>query len=1136
MAKKKKKWFPHLHIHDDFSVKDGCATVENYADRVVELGGESLAITNHGMAAGFARQYFACKERGIKPIFGMEAYLNEHRLKPVRELMDKLKADKKAKKIGAQEKLTKAELFVKQVFRPSKHAIILAKSREGYRNLVRMSTDSFQRGFYYVPRTDTKFLEEHAEGLVFSTACIGGFIPTMARNNWHAAVAEAERLKGIFGDDFYVEIMMTEYGPQQETNEVMLQLAHEVGARTIITCDVHYDKSQDSMAQDVLLLMRDKKTIADLEKAKFDGSEDGGGIWQFATKDLYWRTLEDVMRTWKQHHSHYYPKDEFLKAIKNTYALAEEVEDIEFDTSLKLPGIFQDPEATLAEAVRSGLKGKIERGVVPTKGMRRREYVDRIKRELGVINPKGFAEYFLILKDITDHARSIGAVMGPGRGSAAGSLVAYTLGITDIDPLKFGLLFERFLDEGRPDPPDIDLDFSPEHRPQIKGYIDRKYPATATIGSYGTFKPRATMKDVGRVFGVDYRETEQVTKPMDTEGDDKTWEQIFELFPEVKRWSERYPEAWSVVEVLKGLVSYRSKSAAGVLVAPASALDEIPMIFEGDGTALTAIPDSQGDGVAHKGRELSRLGYLKMDILGVRNLNIAPRAVDLVERDLKERVVLDAEELDLEDKRVHEVASSADIPGVFQLDTPTTRPIIRTVGVDSFMDLAMITALARPGPLKHSIHKTYASLKRDTKGLWRKGVPEDLVPLLQDSRGLMIMQEDVMHVVQVMGGLTPQEANECRKTIGKKLDPETLRPFEEAFTKGGLERGYRREELAEVWSKIVTFAKYGFNKAHSVAYMLTAYRQLYMLTHYPTQYFAALLAETPRSKKTSWGDENLIQIMRSAMAHGIEVLPPSVLANTTDFDVVGDKIRFGLSKIKGVASAAEYLMEAKPFDSLEELFKRVNKQKVNIKVMKALILSGALDELPFDEEKLIERTEFDEIPEGIERRNAIMARYYQIKKEKSEPEVYYPMGMRSQERELLGLSLSWWSSDEKERIRKAERLNTIYHCVEEGTPRLELLCEVTRAKTHKTARGTMAFLTVADETGTLENVTIWADQWKTHKKDLAKGKIVILRLRRKENQNSRYGRWSYMLDSTSTAERLVESAQRATRRLAREDE
>lgn len=1110
----KRRFFPQFHVHDDHSIKDGLATVETYADQVVDLKGEVLAVTNHGMATGFARQYFACRDRKIKPVFGMEAYVNDFRLRPIDRMRDELKKRDKAtkKRVDAnkqvQAKMLQLKQFVANHYRPSPHSVLLAKNREGYRNLVRMSTDSFRNGYYYVPRTDTEFLIEHAYGMVYSTACIGGYFTRVALTNFDLACAKAAKFKERFeanGGTFYVELMMTEYSKQREANEAMIKLASRIGAKCIITCDVHYHRPEDGVAQDCLLLMRDKKTMKD----KFEG-DGGAGVWQFEAKDLWWRTMEDVARCYRDHHSDYMDLECFREAVRNTLALADEIEDIEFDTSLKLPGVFPNPEQGLRELIKTGLRYRKERGQLAP-GVKLKDYAERIHRELSVIEPKGFSEYFLILHDICDHARKIGSRMGPGRGSAGGSLIAYLCRITEIDPLRFNLLFERFLAADRDDPPDIDLDFSPEHRDGIKAYVEKRYPATATIGSNATFKPRATIQGVARVFDLDHREVLKVTKPMGLDADDMTWEQIADTWPQVQRFADDHPDAWAVIQNIRGLISHRGKNAAGMLIAPNNALDELPMMVEKDSkgnvSTVTAWADTQGDGVGYAGRELTRFGYLKADLLGVRNLNVAPMAAELVQRDTGQ--VIELESLPLDDGETLDTASESIVPGVFQLDTYTTRPIMKHVGVDAFADLVMITALARPGPLKHQVHKDFAKLKRDDN--WKGDTPEKLIPLLQDSRGLMILQEDVMWVVNVLGGLSMQEANRLRKIMSKK-HPEAMKLWKQRFLEGGAKVGISSEEdLAELWEKIATFAEYGFCKAHSVAYMITAYRQLYMLTHYPVEYFAALLTHTERGKKDSRGTEVFVDYLRAAMAARITVLGPCVNSGALLFDVDEEsRIRFGLGHVKGVGKSATTVIELGPYESLEDFYDKIPRRTINKRVVLQLIYSGAMDSLDFDRHAGKEM-----IPDypGLERRNALVARYFQIKGEKDEPDVYPETVLREKEREALGLPLSWWSSGEINEVRELEGLETIEYHKRNDLARVEVVAEISKAKVIKTRKGQqMAFLSVADETGQLDNLTIWPSEWSDYKRTLAQGKIVVLRLRRKPNRDRNYGKWCYHLD------------------------
>lgn len=1110
-------WFPHLHCHSDHSIKDGCSEVETYADITSSLGGSSLCITDHGQAAVYARQHFACEDFGIKPIYGMEAYINENRSKPIVEIIERLEVKVKKKVPGAKAKLDKAKEYKKTKFRTSPHSVILARNQKGYENLVKMSTDSWLNGFYYAPRTDFTFLAAHSEGLIYSTACIGGYIPRLVRKDWFKAIDEAKRIRKIFGHkNFFIELMITEYKQQRCTNELMMKLAHEIGSPMIITCDVHYAKPEDSMAQDVLMLMRDKKTIKDKEA--------GEGVWQFESKDLFWRTLEDVEDTYQAFHADYMPKETYLQAIKNTYQLADEIEKIDFDTSLKLPGVYKEPDFLLRELITKGYNWRRSRGEVPTPGRTKLEYAERIRTEMKVISTKGFSEYFVLLEDICRNARDMGARMGPGRGSAGGSLIAFLLRITDIDPIRFNLLFERFLDASRSDPPDIDLDFSPEHRDGIKTFIQNKFPATATIGSFSTFKPRAILQDVGRVFNLPYKEMLDLTSELGMDADKKTWEEIFDLWPEIRKFSEKNPQAFDVVKTLRGLISHRGKNAAGMLVGPESALSNVPLITESDGSIVTAFADSQGDGVKRKGREITRLGYLKVDILGVRNLNIAPRAVEILSRE--KGIEVDLSMLPLDDRETLDLATTGNVPGVFQLDTHVSRPILKQVKADNFMDLVMVTALARPGPLKHQVHKLYAKLKKNDD--WKEEIHEDLIELLSDSRGLMILQEDVMWVAQVMAGLSKSEANQLRKIISKK-HPEAIKLWKDRFIDGGVRNGVDKELLQDTWSKIITFAGYGFCKAHAVAYMITAYNQLYMLAHHPIPYFAATLAETPRGKKTRNEGTRLAEIMTCAMGWGIKVLPPCAMKSSLDFDMDNDQIRYGLSKIKGVSNAAETIIAARPFKTLEELFRKVDKKKANLRVFEALIYSGAFDKIGLEEMPSNEECDL-ECEDPIEYRNVVLCRYHEIKKSKKEINLYLVSTLRQKERELTGMILSWWGSKDPQAIREDEYLTTIETAKKNRKTTVHVLGEVSKSKVIPTGKGPMAFISLSDETGVLDNIVVWASQWRNYKTSLSSGSITVMRLIKKESQNKRYGKWSYFLDMDGRKQ-PVESAVRVLRRL-----
>lgn len=1099
----------------------------------VERGGNCLAVTNHGRASGWARQWFACKKAGIKPIFGLEAYVNEHRFSGVREDLTQARLDAKAKKPGAAERVEALATLVKEKFRPSRHCVLLAKTRQGFRNLTHLTTDAWRRGFYYVPRMDSREILGHAEGLIYSTACIGGYLPSMARHDYAAAVAEARRFMGVFGpENFVVEIMVTPYAKQRETNEIMLRLAHEIGAKTIVTCDVHYAEARHAKAQSALLLMRDKATFADVEQK---GA--GEGPWQFEAKDLFFRGMRDVVACYRQHHAAYFPREDFLRAVRNTFALVDSIEPIDFDTAPKLPFVCDNPEQVLAGLVAKATQEAVAARRIPAPGFKVRDYVDRVRRELGVIQGKSFGAYFLILEDLVRFVRREGVLLGPGRGSAAGSLVAFLLGITEVDPLKYGLLFERFLDPGRADLPDVDLDFAPADRERVKAYLAKRYPGqTASIRTFSTFGVRATMRDVGRVFGIDDKETLAVTKGLGTEADETPWDQVRADHPTVDAWADAHPDAWEVCATLRNLVSHTGKHAAGLLIAPLDALAELPMEWDSEtNEAMTAYGDTQGDG-STEDRELSRLGYLKLDILGVDGLEVVPRALRFVrERGGPE---IRAQDLDLEHPEALRIAATGNVPGIFQFDTPVSRPLLRQIPPRHFFDLAIITALARPGPRDNGLHDEFARLRAMGEN-WRREVPEAVQGRLERTMGLMVFQEDIMWTLQILGGFSMVEANKVRKIISKKLSPELLLPHLQKFVDGGVAQGYDAEMLARVFSTLQKYANYAFVAAHATSYAMTAMRQLAVLADYPLEYFASLLATTPRNRKGFGDEDRMVGYMRAATRRGIPVLPPDVLADALDFQPEGQAIRYGISKIKGIANGAEAIREAvrqMPEASLGAMIEKVDRRRCTARGFEILAYAGALDRLALDESAEPVRAAMARVTEPIERRNVIRAAHLHAvtpipKRPSSKPRPEAPWltaaELRDKERDLLGMVLSWWASPEPARLREELDLDTVAEVLAAPQDRrfFRVLAEITKARAHKTARGEMGFLALADESGELGNVVAWKETWSASRELLVVGQVCVVRLERRHSQRPEYGMWSYFPAGTDRVPAIMSLAE-----------
>jgi DNA polymerase-3 subunit alpha len=622
-----------------------------------------------------------------------------------------------------------------------------------------------------------------------------------------------------------------------------------------------------------------------------------------------------------------------------------------------------------------------------------------------------------------------------------------------------------------------------------------------------------------------------------------SFEDVVDRWPAVKELAEKNPQAWEVVQTLDGLVSHRGQHASGVLVGPASLLDEIPMIKDPKtGVICTAFPDTsvQGGGTEYEGREVSKLGCIKIDILGQNTLNVAAGAVELLERDTGQTI--DLTSIPLDDPAALALASRADVPGVFQFDTNTSRPLLLHVGVDRFEDLPAITALARPGPLKARLHETFAKYKRSGEG-WKRRVPEAVHEALAASRGLMIYQEDVMLTLVHVGGFSLEEANQVRKIVAKKLDVALLTHWKNEFVRRGAERGHAPELLEKVFKDLEAYCSYAFAKPHAVAYAREAYDQLYVLARHPLQYFASLLRTTERKKKGARGEDVLVTNMRSAQSHGLRVLGPDVRFSGADFDVEDGAIRYGLSKIKNVGAAGEAISAVRSAAedegalgsmSFEALWDHVGKG-CNARAWQFLILAGACDSLPFDSTGLEDLLE-DEGEEPIVRRNALLARHARLvhgskRRPFERPKAHAPGNLADFERELVGAYLSFWNSFEPSRVRELAGLATIREHVQRDRARLHLLVEVSRLHVHASARGSIAFLTIADESGSLDNVVLYSSAWSKWKDKLRLGRIAALRLERRESRDSKYGKWSYYLDDRS-ATPPVEGFAGLRRRLA----
>ncbi len=1008
-------WFVNLHHHDEFSVRDGLGTGYGLMKLLKARGGNFCAITNHGHLGGWIRQHSACKKDGVKAIYGVEAYVNDFRgaeaeggIEALRETLRgvveerkaekppkfekvagpskeelaalskeekaaikeanakrkeeerRLKDESKARKevLVAREAELRAEILkreeehkaVLQENRKNAHLLLLASTEEGFYNIIKLSNDAAVNGFYYKPRMTHESLKKWGKGIVATSACYSGEIPTLLlAGKADEAKALYEFYKGCF-DEFYIELTMIEMKDQIELNRKLIEFAKSVGAKMVVTCDSHYLLREHADTHDVLLLIRDGKTRNDLRERPEE-------VWQFEARNLYHRCYDEMRSLWSegfvtQSGDHFTYKDEvfteevFEEACANTRAIALRCADIKLDSTLKLPVLYEDGPKTLREKVMAGFRER---------GLRGKTYMDRLNHELDVIIKKGYADYFLTMdKIIRDTIERHGVnSIGWGRGSAAGSLVSYCLGLTDLEPIKYGLLFERFLDESRSDPPDIDTDFDSRIRDQVKARIVEMFGEahTCSIGTYQTYKTRAVIIDVARALGYDVWEAMEVTKQMDAlatfdvetdEGDmeemhidSMDFADVCRHYPKLGEYFAKHPEVLQHAEVLRNQVKNMGKHAGGVIISNLNLQDRIPVVKTKDGVVSVWV-----EGQAT--HELSEVGLVKFDILGLNHLPVIDDALKLIEQ--HHGVKMNRREVPINDRDAIKAGSHDDMVGIFQLDSPQTKPVADAVGMDSIFDLSAVTSLIRPGPKDMGMHMTYAKRKHGEP----YDMPDFLREQLSETYGVLTYQEDAMRVSQVLSYFTPAESNQLRKAIGKKI-PELMAEMKAKFIAGAKPRVDRgeisEEDVAKIFDLIESFAGYGFNRAHAMCYSAVSAAEFWLKYNYPTEYITSLLNNTKLGKMNREGRPYVVEYINYARRRRIKVLPVDVNASKSGFVIEGKAIRFSLSHVKNVGAAAALILAGQPYADMADFTGRDFKSKVNKRVVESLIFAGAFDSL-----------------------------------------------------------------------------------------------------------------------------------------------------------------------------------------------
>ena len=875
--------FTHLHFHSHYSLLDGLPKIDEMIDQAKKLGMDSLAITDHGNLYGAVEFYKKAKKAGIKPIIGCEIYQAYNSM------------DEKRPNIDGKRY----------------HLVLLVKNEQGYKNLVKLITQAHLRGFYYRPRIDDELLEKHSSGLIALTACVQGKIPQMILSNRIEEAKEiALKYKKIFGpDSFYFELQNhPNVKEQKKINQQLIKLSKELGIPLVATCDVHYLNKEDADAQDVLMLINTGADINDPERLtmKID--------------DFSMKNAEEMAGFFK----------ETPQALENTQKIAS-LCNFEFklgETKLPLYQVPEGktPESYLRELCLEGVKKRY--GILPKK-----EAVERMEYELLVIGQTGFSSYFLIVQDFVNWAKQNRIVVGPGRGSAAGSLVAYLLNITNIDPLKYNLLFERFLNKDRISLPDIDMDFTDRRRDEVINYIAQKYgrEKVAQIITFGTMSSRAVIRDVGRALGMPYIFCDKIAKTIPF---GFSLKDTLEKITEFRQLYEEDDEARRLIDFakkLEGCARHASTHACGIVISNDPLENIVPLQHP--------TQDDENIVTQYEMHSIEDLGLLKMDLLGLKNLTIIEDALARIYKVKNKKINID--EIPQEDKKAFQIFKNGETVGVFQLESDGMRRYLKQLKPSHFEDIIAMVALYRPGPMQ--IIPDYIQRKNKLKSV--DYFHPLLEPILATTYGLPVYQEQIMQIAQKLAGFTLGEADVLRKAIGKKIK-ELLMAQKEKFMEGAKKNNVSPQISQKIWDWIEPFASYSFNKSHAAAYATIAYQTAYLKAHFPIEFMAALLT----SEKSDI--ERISELINECKKMEIEVLAPDINESFRNFSVIPHKnqIRFGLLAIKNVGGAVveAILLERKekgPFKSMSDFVSRLNSKVLNKKSLESLIKAGVLDNL-----------------------------------------------------------------------------------------------------------------------------------------------------------------------------------------------
>lgn len=1031
--------FVHLHLHTEYSLLDGSIRVSELAGEARRFKMPAVAMTDHGNMFGTVPFYKAMQRKGIKPIIGIETYVAA------------------GSRFDRKETPSSGET--------SYHLTLLAASNQGYKNLIKLASAAYLEGFYYRPRIDKQILAEHSEGVICLSGCWRGEVPSaLMKGDAETARAALHSYLDIFGrDNFFLELQNLGLAETEEMIKRTVELGKKEGVDTVATNDCHFLHRDDADAHDVLLAIQTGKKVDSEERMRFESNE------------MYLKSPQEMAEAFK----------DLPEALENTVKIAERcMVSLDLDTrNFKLPRYpipeeFASSMAYLRELAYSGCETKCP--------FEKEAYKRRLEHELNIIDKMGFAGYFLIVKDIVDYARKVKVPVGPGRGSAVGSLVLYSLGITDLDPIHYGLIFERFLNPDRITLPDIDIDFADEDREEVIKYIHERYGQenVARIITFDTMKAKAAVRDVGRALDIPYGEVDRLAKLIPFNMSLREARSTQKELAEAIKADQRYERLFNVAEKLEGICRHASIHASGVVITPEPLTEFIPLYKAADGGISTQFDMKAVDSI----------GLLKMDILGLRTLSVIKMSSELIERSGKN---IDTDNIPLDDKKTYELLQAADTVGIFQLESRGMREILRKLKPTELEDIIAVIAIYRPGPLANIDLDEFFRRKHGTSEI--AYLHPRLESVLRETHGMFLYQEQVMQTARAIAGFSYTQADHLRRAMGKKI-PELMTKMKEQFFEGAKKQGISRKVAQAVYDQIEPFSGYGFNKSHSAGYAHISYATAYLKANYPREFFTALL-----TNEMGHSEVKTSQFIANARRTGIEILPPDINKSGYAFRIEGDEIRFGLGGIKNVGRGAAELIEGEnkkePFPDMREFLFRTH-GTVNRKCAEYLIKAGCFDSIDPDRNLLLGRLQ-DEISRLSNRRGLMLEKQQGLfteseqvegKSERRRQKSFKPKDFLNYEKEAFGFYLSGHPLEEYEDLYEALDVSPIEEIDESQDGKTIVVggaVSARKAKRDKKGRE-YAIVTLQDFTGEVD-VFVFAGLYEEHRLILRSDEPILVK-------------------------------------------